>query len=432
MVDLYEVAVVGAGMFGSAAAKHLSCAGADVVVIGPGEPESDTTVSAIGAYYDEARISRRLGWDRVWGTLDTRSLERFRNIEIESGICFFRECGSLVLMPRSVGEQMSIMLRQCEADGIEIERASDKVIRREFPGLRPPPLAGGTEGLLERKQAGYLNPRRLVEAQLALSEAAGGTLVREVVTAVRKDAEAGLWRLQLGGPGQTGEISAQKVLVATGALTNYNSVLPANVQLALHAFTEPNLLLEVVGEQLARLNRLPTVVTVDPLDSGNANMSMYLVPPIRYPDGKWYMRIGPGMQPIVRELRTADEAVAWYRQQKVTAEQAEFLLAMMRMVLPGLKPASLAVSCCIIEKTVSGYPYIGHINDDESLTVAVGGNGHGGRGSDEIGRLAATLVLGKRWESPIPQEVFRPIPAHAGLTGNRERQKFLSPPFGLS
>ncbi|WP_241837959.1 NAD(P)-binding protein [Streptomyces sp. CB03234] len=31
-----EVVVVGAGMFGSAAAKYLSRAGADVVVIGPG------------------------------------------------------------------------------------------------------------------------------------------------------------------------------------------------------------------------------------------------------------------------------------------------------------------------------------------------------------------------------------------------------------
>jgi sarcosine oxidase len=67
VLDVYDVAVVGAGMFGSAAAKHLSRAGADVAVIGPAEPDGEAAVSQceIGAYFDEARISRRLGWDRV-------------------------------------------------------------------------------------------------------------------------------------------------------------------------------------------------------------------------------------------------------------------------------------------------------------------------------------------------------------------------------
>ena len=35
-----EVAVVGAGMFGAAAGKHVSRAGADVVIIGPAEPQA--------------------------------------------------------------------------------------------------------------------------------------------------------------------------------------------------------------------------------------------------------------------------------------------------------------------------------------------------------------------------------------------------------
>jgi glycine/D-amino acid oxidase-like deaminating enzyme len=79
MSEISEVVVVGAGMFGSAAAKHLSNAGAQVLVIGPAEPAGGVPASQheFGAYFDEARITRRLGWDEVWGTTDARSLERF-------------------------------------------------------------------------------------------------------------------------------------------------------------------------------------------------------------------------------------------------------------------------------------------------------------------------------------------------------------------
>lgn len=419
-------------MFGSAAAKYLSRGGASVLVIGPAEPARGAPISqhAFGAYADEARITRRLGWDEVWGATDSRSLERFHGIEAESGMTFFHECGSLVLMAKSIERRTTAILNQCDAEGIAVKRATGDDLRLEFPELRLPPLAGGVEGLLERKQAGYLNPRQLVKAQLALAVAAGAQLQRAAVTAIRKDEVSGLWRLQVEGEGGSRRISAARVLVATGAFTNHNNVLPAGRELALHAFTEPNLLFEIGDSQLERLRCLPPVVTVDPEDTGNANTSVYLLPPVRYPDGKWYMRIGPGMQPIVQELHSVGEMTSWYTRQKITAQQAEFLTAMMRMLVPGLVPVSVHEACCIIDKTPSRYPYIGHMDEDETFTVAIGGNGHGARGSDEIGRLASTVVLDLPWDSPIPQQVFSPRMA-SGAHHGQDRPDFLKPPFGL-
>ncbi|MEU6411117.1 FAD-dependent oxidoreductase [Microbispora sp. NPDC046933] len=431
MSDIFEVVVVGAGMFGSAAAKHLSRSGADVLVIGPAEPRGGDPVSqyAFGAYFDEARITRRLGWDAVWGTTDARSLERFRDIESESGVRFFHECGSLVLMAKSIGHKTVAILRQCQADGIVVERLREEELRAEFPGLGVPPFPGGAEGLLEREQAGYLNPRRLVQAQLALTVAAGGRVLRAAVTGIRKEEGSGLWRLRVAGDGGDRQIRAEKVLIATGALTNHNNVLPAGCELALYAFTEPNLLFEVGDHQLDRLRHLPALVTVDPEDTGDDNMSLYMLPPIRYPDGRWYMRIGPGMQPLVEELRTVEEMVSWYARQEITSRQQAFLTSMMQMLVPELKPESVRPACCIIEKTPSRYPYIGRVED--GLTVAVGGNGHGARGSDEIGRLASTVVLGEAWDCPVPQEVFAPITADAAIRREGGRPEFLKPPFGL-
>ncbi|WP_327097051.1 FAD-binding oxidoreductase [Nocardia vinacea] len=431
MAKIVEVAVIGAGMFGAAASKYLSREGADVLVIGPGEPVGTGQVSpaAFSAHFDEARICRRLGWDEVWAALDARSLERFRDIETESGIAFFRDCGSLVLLAKSIHHRTTVIVDQCHDEGIPVERLTEPALRAEFPALGLPRLADGVEGLLERTHAGYLNPRKLVAAQLVLTDAAGGRRLRGAVHAISKD--RGLWKLQVvHDDGGIDEITAEKVLIATGALTNETGVLPEGRRLTLRAFTEPNLLFELSDSDRDRLQTLPPVVTVDPRDVGDANMSLYMLPPIRYPDGRCYMRIGPGMQPFVQPLRSAAEMIDWYTAQQITARQARFLTDAMETMVPGLRPASARQACCIIEKTATRYPYIGHLDDDDdSLTVAVGGNGHGARGSDEIGRLAANTVLGKPWDCPIPENTFTPVITQTSDCSTQ--LDGLKPPFGL-
>lgn len=131
MKECFDIAVVGAGMFGSASAKYLSRQGANVALIGPDEPANKQAASSqqtFGAYYDQARITRRLGWDEVWGGTDSRSLSRFRDIEAESGIPFFHEKGSLVLMAKTIVSRTESMLRQCQAASIPVKRMNSESI----------------------------------------------------------------------------------------------------------------------------------------------------------------------------------------------------------------------------------------------------------------------------------------------------------------
>ncbi|MEU1232290.1 FAD-binding oxidoreductase [Streptomyces sp. NPDC005828] len=428
-----EVVVVGAGMFGSAAAKYLSRAGADVLVIGPESPDRDEAapLSSYGAHLDEARIVRRLGWDRLWGTLDARSADRLPALEAESGVEFFAECGALALMGKGVRDRTREMLRLCAAGGIVVEELSTAALGREFPHLGVPPVAGGVDGLLERRSAGYLHPRLMVRAQLDLAMRAGVRLMRGAVTAVRKAGRAGPWILHADVDGREAQVETERVLVATGALINRTDALPPGRELDLQAFTEPNLLFEVAEAQLDRLRTLPTVVVVDPEDTGNDNLSAYLLPPVRYPDGKWYMRIGPGMQPLVRELRTTAESLSWCAAHTVTREQDLFLRNAMRVLVPTLEPVSVRTACCVVDKTPTRSPYIGALDGDDGLSVVVGGNGHGARGSDEIGRLAATLVLGETWDFPLPPDVFTPKWRTRATGPETGRPDYLTPPFGL-
>lgn len=418
-----EVAVIGAGMFGAAAGKYLSEAGADTLVIGPREPDDHRAGDqhSFAAHYDQARICRRLGWDPVWGELDARSLDRFREIESASGMRFFTDSGSLVLLAGSIRQRTDAIAAQCRDQAIAVQRLDETALAARFPMLGLPPLEQGVEGLYEPSRAGHLNPRRLVSAQLALAQNHGARILRAAVQAVERADRR--WRLRLDDDHGRREVIAEKVLVAAGAFTNHNNLLPGTEQLAMQAYAEPNLLMRVDHAQRTALAGLPPVVTVDPADTGDANTSIYLVPPLLYPDGHAWLRIGPGMQPCVQPLDSALEMTSWYAGQTLTRAQATMLTFMATMMVPTLAPVATRHAACIIEKTPTRYPYIGHLAHD-SFTVAVGGNGHGARGSDEIGRLAAHMVLGKPWDSPIDQDTFTPITGATAVP-------CLKPPFGL-
>lgn len=411
MSQIYDVAVIGAGMFGSAAAKYLGQEGARVALIGPAEPpdkQTAQTQKAFGAHYDEARISRRIGWDDVWWEIDTQSLKRFHQIEDASGIPFFHEQGSLVLTAKSMARRTEKILKKCAADDIPLEHLSEQDLAKELPYFSCPVLEGGTEGLYERWMAGYLNPRKMVDAQLTIAQKYDVHLHRSTLIGIKKDRHNLPWRLDIEQGTAGAQINAQKVLVTTGAFTNHNNILPADYTLQMNIYTEPNLLFEITHKDAKRLRNMPAILISDPNSIGHKNLSSYLLPPITYPDGKTYIRIGPGAQPIIEELFSLEEMCQWYIKQEITPEQYKFLFNMMVTLLPDIRPVSIRQSSCIIEKTPTHHPYIGQVSDDSSYHVAIGGNGRGARGSDEIGRIAAQLILNNKWDSSIPQDAFYP------------------------
>lgn len=351
---------------------------------------------------------------------------RYRDIEEASGVKFFHERGSLVLIASSIASRTEAMLSQCRSKGITVDRLSPHCMDNRFPYLHLPPIIGGVEGLYEEKMAGYLNPRKLVEAQLMLATQSGAVLERGLVSGIDQD-DDGIHKVRYINHGEQLNLRAQTVLLAAGSFVNHNSLLQQDEKLALHCYTEPNLLYAINNEDVEWMRGMPAVIVVDPEDTGVDNMSIYLVPPIRYPDGKWYVRMGPGMQPIVDELTSLESMCDWFRLQEITVEQMHFLKGMFSMLMPSLKPQGVLTRSCIIEKTPTRYFYTGAVRD--SLHVVAGGNGHGARGSDEIGRLVASQILQNEWDFPLDESRFAPILQSQIKPGASEG--FLKPPFGF-
>ena len=181
----FDVAIIGAGLFGSAAARHLSKVSDGVALIGPKEPQQKSTHQGVFAsHYDTSRLTRVIDPNLVWGTLAKRSIARYRDIERQSSIEFFHNIGYIMVTPGGLGADWFDLpaMREVATDlNVEIEDFDDDLLKQRFPYLNFTP---GSSAVLQEKDAGYFNPRLLVEAQQTIAIEQGTTLLREEVVQI--------------------------------------------------------------------------------------------------------------------------------------------------------------------------------------------------------------------------------------------------------
>lgn len=388
----YDVAVVGNGMFGSAATRHLSVRGLKVVAIGPAEPTNWQTHSGVFAsHYDQARITRIIDGDPVWAQLAARSIAIYPEIEAKSGITFHECSGGIWIYP-ALPTALARM-EQAEAAGrtfaAEFDRLTEQEVGAQFPFLAVPP---GALTLWERGNAGHINPRLMVQAQLTVAAQQGATILRETVTGHTR--RAGVTALTTDAGTQ---VRAQKVLVAAGSYTNH--LLPR--PLAMQRKARTVLLAEIDDAEAARLASFTTTILW--LADNPVLDSTYSTPAVRYPDGKRCIKIGGSRHdPIL--LDTPAEFRTWFQGEGDPEELAtlrEVLLAM----LPGLRVVSWGSKNCVVGYTAHNRPYIDCVESDH-LYVVAGGCGAGAKSCDEIGRVAALLVENGAWSYDLPAETF--------------------------
>ena len=114
-----------------------------------------------------------------------------------------------------------------------------------------------------------------------------------------------------------------------------------------------------------------------------------MLPPIRYPDGKYYMKIGG--DPDDLQFKTEAELRAWFR----TAgrdKAREHLVRIFHELVPGVRRPPAFTNSCAVSYSPTGYPMIGYTSSSR-VAVLTGGCGTAAKSSDEIGRLGAELLL---------------------------------------
>ncbi|WP_089718067.1 NAD(P)/FAD-dependent oxidoreductase [Candidatus Entotheonella palauensis] len=388
----YDYIVIGKGLMGAAAARHLAAESQSVAVIGPDEPADRASHQGIfGSHYDEGRITRILDPDPIWAQLAQRSLNRYRDIETQSGIAFYHEVGHLMVGPEPEAETdfMACVQRVANDLNVACDTLADAAIAEQFPHLA---FESGSMAMYQPDTAGHVSPRSQVRAQVAAAQKQGVTVIPEIVQRVDPTTSA------MAVTTATGQVvHGQHVLVATGGFSNTQALLPKPLEIDVYARTI--VLLELGPDDVSRLQGMPSIIYKPRDPAGHC----YILPPIRYPDGKYYLKIGG--YPQEHTLSSLEALQDWFRG-KGSVEAARHLEAKLHRVVPGLRPVAVHSDSCVTTGTPSGQIYADRIGDGR-VGVLVGGNGSAGKSADEIGRVGALMIAHDEWVYDIEAHHFR-------------------------
>lgn len=375
----FDFVVVGRGMMGAAAARHLAKTGASVALVGRGEPvDWGKHDGVFASHYDSGRITRTIDGDADWALLARRSIARYREIEAESGIAFYGETGCLIT-GRAGGDYIASVQAVAKRYALDAPMLDRAELRETFPWFALPETSSG---VFEAKGAGYVDPRKLVAAQVACMEKAGGVSILDDAVSVRPSGEV---VLKAGGA-----VTGGRVLVATGGFSRAPGLLPKVPALAVKARTV--VLAELSPEQAEAYSGMPSWID----ESTDPSEHFYFLPPITYPDGKSYLKIGG--DPTEIEIDDERAIVDWFRGEGEPGAISHLKRLLARSV-PDLDAVRLLSVPCVTTYTVHGYPYAGFVAG-ERIALLTGGNGAAAKSSDEIGRIGADLVICGKLDEP--------------------------------
>lgn len=390
---MYDVIIVGKGLIGSAAARYLSELDGSVALIGPDEPQDWQTHNGVFAsHYDQGRITRILDADWIWGALAKRSLAAYGALERRSGIRFHHAVSGLYA---SATEPAKIA--QVEKVGQALEADFGRISAEHLNRCRPY-FDFPTEAhiLWEHGRAGYVNPRSLAAAQAAVVAQNGATIIRETACALATKSD----HVEVTTTAGT-VVTGRKILLAMGAYTN---LLLTEGELAHNRKAHMILRAEIDSAETHRLRDMPTLIYT--LPQGSAARSTYMLPPVRYPDGKTYVKLGITTHWDDTIFDRWDDIVTWFQSDGFDHEQ-EALKSVLHQVLPDLTVNAYITKPCILTYTQHGYPTVDQI--DSRVYVAAGGNGAAAKSSDAIGHLAALLLAEREWPAGFERDSFKAV-----------------------
>jgi glycine/D-amino acid oxidase-like deaminating enzyme len=379
--------IAGKGMFGAAIARHLA-PHAGVAVVGP-EAATDGS-GPYGAHYDEGRIIRESHRDPLWAELARRARAGMAQLDP----ALITPCGALITAPQDGPDCCGATAETSTRPGPDIRVLTPGQASAEFPMLRFRP----GEAILHQPGAGHFSPRRYVALATAAARAHGAEIVPGAVRALRSSAAGIEAELDDGR-----RLRANAVIIATGGFAAGSGLLPASV--ALRTKSEVYLMAELDHRQAAGLRAMPcairTIIHPQLAD-------LYALPPIRYPDGRIYLKLGVNTM-ADRWLPDPAAVHAWYRHGD-SAGPLPALREVLADLLPGIRVRSWQSRRCADAYTAHRRPYI-DVLEPGRVIVALGGNGRGAQAADAIGHVTAQLAMTGEWASDLPRDAFRCVPA---------------------
>jgi len=362
-VEQVEVAVVGAGLLGSAAARALAACGVPTLLF-----EQFALGHARGSSHGATRIFRYSYPDPCYVEMAVRAGEAWARLTADAGEELLVRTGGLDAGPGA--EDCAKALAAC---GVAHAWLTDGEVRARFPGI----AAGPGERMLFQPDSGVSLAGRTVAALQRLARRDGAAI--RASTPVL-GIEAGRDRVLLRTA--AGEVTARAAVITAGPWAQ--SVLAGALP---HA---PRLTVTV--QQVRYFApRDPAAVWPTLIEWGPGGLVWYAVPAAGVAPG---IKVaahtpGPAVDPRGGPFTEIDPALE--------EEAAGYV----RDRLPGLDPAGLAAETCLYTMT----PDEDFVLDTAGPLVVGGGcSGHAFKFGPLLGEFLADLALGR--DIPVPRERF--------------------------
>lgn len=373
----FDIIVIGKGLVGSAAAKYLSFKNKRIAIIGPDEPSDYDKSTVFASHYDQARIQRLIGKDKVWTRLNLDSVKQYHAIQEQSGIQFHNPVGCLYVNPEGRDEYLNkaaYLASQFNLDYTAYANGSE--LASDFSAYSFPQNA---QGLSEQSPSGLINPRLLLKAQLEIFKQQHGVNLKDTILDITYHKRGYIITSQEGHTYQ-----APKILLAAGSFVNFHNLTAQKLDLQIK--NEIILLAKVTPEQASELTNLPSLLyEID----NTVTEGIYLIQPVQYPDGHYYIKMGCNLPEDIY-FDHIEQVQHWFR--KGNSDQfINRLKQALLKILPNIEPIEYLTKRCIINRSLHGRPYIGESNQP-GLYIASGCNGYSAMCSDAIGGVAAHLI----------------------------------------
>lgn len=370
------VAVVGAGIFGAAAALELARRGHRVTVF-----DADAVPAPRAASTDEAKAIRRVGYagDKAgYVELVERSADRWHAWERETGRRVLHRTGHLsIVRDAARGSLMYESVHVLHGRGaVEVQELSAAALRRRFPQFT---VADGEAGVYD-PWGGYLEGAAAVRMLVDLAVDAGVTL-RERTAVAAVGERAGAAAVRVDGV----EHAFDRVVVAAGAWIG--RLLPALAR-RLTITRQELVLLPTPGDAAAFAGpRMPT------WGAEPDGEQWYGFPLLREGYVKVARdRLGPAVNADVDD---ADVDGADVDRAGTNAFAAD-VEAMLRRRIPALAGSTGARGrSCLYTMTPDAHFIIDRVPGSERLVVAGAGSGHAFKFGGVLGPLIAGVVEGR-------------------------------------
>ncbi len=405
-MTIFDFAVIGKGLIGSAALRHLTIKFPEskVCMIGPDEPQDRRTHNGVFAsHYDQGRITRVLDPSPQWGQLARESIAQYPIIEAASGIRFHHRVGCLRAtdLPERIAE-VDVCAAQYKPPHQRLDAAR---CLAAYPFLA---FSDDFVAWDETGEAGYINPRSLIQAQLKVAADRGADIILDIVSSIENHGDGVTIRTREGR-----KMGARKVLLAAGGYSN--TLLDRKLDLPTKGHTI--LLAQVPPDEVDRLRAMPSIISTFEHDAVG---SLYMLPPVLYPDGETYIKLGPSgrpqelpaPEPFFNAVNDDRQLLDWFHTEGRT-DIGEAMKAALHSMIPGLKAISYHSVPCLITYSAHGNPYIDALEAGQ-IYLATAGNGMGAKSSDEIGRIGALLCATDDWCSDLNQDDFRAVYVDGG------------------